>query len=141
MKKTTRPSSKKTSKNLKPRVVQPPVPARRGSPAVRNGASGKNSASSNSKNSNARKAKTSNGAKTIAQNPHGIPDWRDPTNREATIRFSNIAVCDALTYSVQREQHNVALEVVEMIGGTVLRSVDDALVYAGLGQPVLAGAR
>src|SRR5438552_4855527 len=77
MKKTTRPSSKKTSKNLKPRVAQPPVPARRGSPAVRNGASGKNSASSNSKNSNARKAKISrNGAKTIAQNPHGIPDWR-----------------------------------------------------------------
>jgi hypothetical protein len=63
---------------------------------------------------------------------HGIPDWRDPTNREATIRFNNVAICDALTYSVQREQHNVALEVVEMIGGQVLRTVDDALAYSGL---------
>ncbi len=61
------PSSKKTSKNLKPRVAQP-------SPAVRNGASRKNS-SSNSRSSN--KPRTSrNGAKTIAQNSHGIPDWR-----------------------------------------------------------------
>ena len=48
------------------------------------------------------------------------------------IRFNDVAICDALTYSVQREQHNVALEVVEMIGGQVLRSVDDALAYCGL---------
>ncbi len=67
MKKTKMPSSKKTSKNLKTRVAQP-------SPAVRNGASRKNS-SSNSRSSN--KPRTSrNGAKTIAQNSHGIPDWR-----------------------------------------------------------------
>jgi hypothetical protein len=33
---------------------------------------------------------------------------------------------------VQREQHNVALEVVEMIGGQVLRTVDDALAFSGL---------
>ncbi len=63
---------------------------------------------------------------------HGIPDYRDPDNREATIRFRSVAVSDALSFSVQREQHNVALEVVEMIGGQVLRTVDDTIRYSGL---------
>ncbi len=63
---------------------------------------------------------------------HGIPDYRDRDNREAPIRFAQVAVSDALSYSVQREHHNVALEVVEMIGGKVLRSSEDALAYAGL---------
>ncbi len=68
MKKTPMPSSKKTSKNLKTGVAQP-------SPAVRNGASQKNSSSSNSRNSN--KPRTSrNGANAINKNPQGIPDWR-----------------------------------------------------------------
>ncbi len=63
---------------------------------------------------------------------HGIPDYRDPTNREATIRFRRVAMSDALSYSVQREHHNIALEITEILGGAVLRSVDDALAYCGL---------
>lgn len=63
---------------------------------------------------------------------HGIPDYRDPDNREATIMFKHVAISDALSFSVQREHHNVALEVTAMIGGKVLRTVDDALAYAGL---------
>lgn len=63
---------------------------------------------------------------------HGIPDFREPDNREATIRFKEIAICDALTFSVQREQHNVALEVIEMIGGKVLRTTDEAKRFIGV---------
>ena len=39
---------------------------------------------------------------------------------------------DALSYSVQREHHNIALDITAMIGGTVLRSQSDALAYCGL---------
>jgi hypothetical protein len=46
--------------------------------------------------------------------------------------FKHVAISDALSFSVQREHHNVALEVTAMIGGQVLRTVDDALAYAGL---------
>ena len=63
---------------------------------------------------------------------HGIPDYRDPDNREATIRFKTVGISDALSYSVQREHHNVALEVTSMIGGQVLHSVEDALHFCGL---------
>jgi hypothetical protein len=63
---------------------------------------------------------------------HGIPDYRDPGNREATIRFRRVAMSDALSYSVQREHHNIALEITQMIGGTVLRSPEDALSFCGL---------
>ena len=63
---------------------------------------------------------------------HGIPDYRDPENREATIRFRNVAVCDALSFSVQREHHNIALDITRMIGGVTLRTVDDAFAYCGL---------
>ncbi len=63
---------------------------------------------------------------------HGIPDYRDPTNREATIRFKRVALSDALSYSVQREHHNIALDITEMIGGIVLRTVDDAFGYCSL---------
>jgi hypothetical protein len=38
-----------------------------------------------------------------------------------------VALSDALSYSVQREHHNVALEVTQMIGGVALRSTEDAL--------------
>ncbi len=68
---------------------------------------------------------------------HGIPDYRDPANREATIQFRRVALSDALSYSVQREHHNVALEVTAMIGGIVLRSAEDALDFCGLSR--LAG--
>lgn len=63
---------------------------------------------------------------------HGIPDYRDPENREATIRFRRVALSDALSYSVQREHHNIALDVTRMIGGIVLRTSDDALAYCGI---------
>ncbi len=63
---------------------------------------------------------------------HGIPDYRDPSNREATIRFRRVAMSDALSYSVQREHHNIALEITQMIGGVVLRSPEDALAFCGL---------
>lgn len=65
---------------------------------------------------------------------HGIPDYRDPTNREATIRFHSVALSDALSYSVQREHHNLALDITRMLGGTVLRTVDDAFEFAGLAR-------
>lgn len=65
---------------------------------------------------------------------HGIPDYREPNNREATIRFRNVAMSDALSYSVQREHHNIALDITAMIGGTVLRSLDDTLAWSGLGR-------
>jgi hypothetical protein len=63
---------------------------------------------------------------------HGLPDYRDPGNREATICFRRVALSDALSYSVQREHHNIALDITEMIGGLVLRTVDDAFAYCGL---------
>lgn len=63
---------------------------------------------------------------------HGIPDYRDPSNREATIRFSRVALADALSYSVQREHHNIALEITQMLGGTVLRTPEEALTFCGL---------
>lgn len=63
---------------------------------------------------------------------HGIPDYRDPSNREATIRFRRVAMSDALSYSVQREHHNIALDITAMIGGVVLRTPADALAYCGL---------
>ncbi|HET9224880.1 MAG TPA: hypothetical protein VFO07_20370 [Roseiflexaceae bacterium] len=63
---------------------------------------------------------------------HGIPDYRALDNREATIRFRRVALSDALSYSVQREHHNIALDVTRMIGGLVLRTPDDALAYCGL---------
>jgi len=63
---------------------------------------------------------------------HGIPDYREPDNREATIRFRRVALSDALSYSVQREHHNIALDVTRMIGGIVLRTHEDALAYCGL---------
>src|SRR5260370_11444046 len=72
MKKTKMPSSKKTSKNLKTRVAQSPVPAGRGSSAVRNGASRKNSTSSN----NSKTSRNGASSRQVAKNPHGIPDWR-----------------------------------------------------------------
>lgn len=62
----------------------------------------------------------------------GIPDYRAPDNPEATIAFRSVAVCDALSYSVQREHHNIALDITQMIGGAVLRTADDALEYCGL---------
>ena len=63
---------------------------------------------------------------------HGIPDYRDPNNREATIQFRRVAVCNALSYSVQREHHNISLDITQMVGGVVLRTVDDAFEYCGL---------
>ena len=63
---------------------------------------------------------------------HGIPDYREPDNREATIRFRRVALADALSYSVQREHHNIALDVTRMIGGVVPRTVDDAFAFCGL---------
>lgn len=63
---------------------------------------------------------------------HGIPDYREPDNREATIRFRQVAIADSLSYSVQREHHNIALDVIRMIGGTVLRTPADALAFCGL---------
>jgi hypothetical protein len=63
---------------------------------------------------------------------HGIPDYRDPENREATIRFQRVALSDSLSYSVQREYHNIALDVTRMIGGIVLRTPEDAMAYCGL---------
>ena len=63
---------------------------------------------------------------------HGIPDYRDPDNREATVRFRRVALSDALSYSVQREHHNIALDITRMIGGTVLHTEDDAFTYCGL---------
>jgi hypothetical protein len=63
---------------------------------------------------------------------HGIPDYREPDNREATIRFAQVAVCDALSFSVQREHHNIALDITRMIGGGVLRTVEDAFDFCGL---------
>jgi hypothetical protein len=63
---------------------------------------------------------------------HGIPDYRDPTNREATIRFRTVALSDALSYSVQREHHNIALDITTMIGGQVARNYQDALQFCGL---------
>jgi hypothetical protein len=65
---------------------------------------------------------------------HGIPDYREPDNREATIRFRRVALSDALSYSVQREHHNIALDITEMIGGQVLRTPTDAFTYCGLGR-------
>ncbi|MEM7034425.1 MAG: hypothetical protein AAF629_33095 [Chloroflexota bacterium] len=65
---------------------------------------------------------------------HGIPDYRDPDNREATIRFKHVALSDALSYSVQREHHNIALDITEMIGGIALRTVDDAFTFCNLRQ-------
>jgi hypothetical protein len=55
---------------------------------------------------------------------HGIPDYREPDNREATIRF--------LSFSVQREHHNIALDITRMIGGTVLRTPEEAFAFCGL---------
>jgi hypothetical protein len=63
---------------------------------------------------------------------HGIPDYRELDNREATIRFRRVALSDALSYSVQREHHNIALDVTRMIGGLVPRTVDEAFGYCGL---------
>ncbi|HYF65254.1 MAG TPA: hypothetical protein VD886_20670, partial [Herpetosiphonaceae bacterium] len=63
---------------------------------------------------------------------HGIPDYRDPTNREATIRFRTVALSDNLSYSVQREHHNIALDITAMIGGQVTRTYQDALHFCGL---------
>ncbi len=63
---------------------------------------------------------------------HGIPDYRDPENREATIRFGRVAMSDALSFSVQREHHNIALDITAMIGGIVLRNYQDALHFCGL---------
>jgi hypothetical protein len=65
---------------------------------------------------------------------HGIPDYREPENREATIRFRHVAICDGLSFSVQREHHNIALDITRMIGGTVLRTADDAFAFCGLRQ-------
>ena len=63
---------------------------------------------------------------------HGIPDYRDPDNREATIRFHRVALSDSLSYSVQREHHNVALDITLLIGGTVLRTPEDNFDFCGL---------
>src|SRR5215510_4825418 len=73
MKKTTRPSSKKSSNSLS-RNLRTHVTQR--SQAGGNGVALKN-ASSHSRNSNAKGRKISrNGAFGIGLNPHGIPDWR-----------------------------------------------------------------
>ena len=65
---------------------------------------------------------------------HGLPDYRDPDNREATICFRRVALSDALSYSVQREHHNIALDITRMVGGIVLRTADDAFEYCGLAR-------
>lgn len=64
---------------------------------------------------------------------HGIPDYRDPANREATIRFRTVALADALSYSVQREHHNIALEITQLLGGVVLRTPEECRAFCGLG--------
>jgi TPP-dependent pyruvate/acetoin dehydrogenase alpha subunit len=69
MKKTTRPSSKKTSKSLKTRVAQP-------SSAVGNGASRKISSKNSSASHSNRVSRNGPSVRSIGANPHGIPDWR-----------------------------------------------------------------
>jgi hypothetical protein len=45
-----------------------------------------------------------------------------------------VAVCDGLSFSVQREHHNIALDITRMIGGTVLRNADEAFAFCNLTQ-------